>query len=218
MTVCALIPTFMPFVKDFFPMIHAQSCLLATHLQFSKRSAMQRAKFPEGWLSIPVLDRGTPGPVYQKQTEPSTRWRIQHLRFLQHHLHHTACFDELFHEIERIYDANFTTVADFLTLWHRFYKKRLGITHPTLFPKTDQPQPFHHFFATTRAKTYCFLNDGPPLNEAFRSILESYSIIPYRLHCPECATPVALDFIFQYGPEAPLLFRDMAYRCTHTHN
>ncbi|RMH61071.1 MAG: hypothetical protein D6677_12570 [Calditrichaeota bacterium] len=214
MIVSALLPVFMPTVDRFLITFLSQRYLWASHLRFSKRGPVQRARVGnDQTLTIPVQHRGRPEPIRDKQLDLHSRWRGQHLRFLKHHLHHSAYFDELFHEIEALYADDDKRLDSFLLAWHAFYRKRLGLDTEWTTP-AENDAPFRTFLEQSRANVYLCHADNPPMPTGFRSLLNTLHIQPRAVHPPVASRLLCLDFIFRHGPEAPLIFREWNERCT----
>ncbi|MDZ7266428.1 MAG: WbqC family protein [candidate division KSB1 bacterium] len=115
--IAAHLPVYLPGAALFHKLARADALLFADHLQYSKRSVINRGriKTPEGarWLTVPVLTRGRGRQAIREvEINRNEAWARRHWRSLQTNYHPAPYFLQFADRFAAIYRREWRRLLD----------------------------------------------------------------------------------------------------------
>ncbi len=219
MSFTATLPAYLPDASYFIQFLPCRFVLIADHVQFQKRSAITRNSIAPGIpaLSVPVQHNGYKKPIYQKEIAFIENWNFKHLKTIHHKFNTAPYFDDYFPEIEQILKNTNNCLTDFLTAFLNFFLKRLKIGSTIVQTSSlnftgKLEDNLIDFAKSNDLHRYYLLQKDADARQIDTSKLNGAHIetcIFPKLKSPQIAEMNILDFLFQYGPEASFIIRDL---------
>jgi hypothetical protein len=219
MSFTTILPEYLPNVEYFSFFLPCKTVLIADHVQYRKRSSITRKIIAKGEvpLRIPVKHCGHEKPIYQKKIAPTENWNLKHIKSIRHSFNTAPYFDEFFPEIEAILMKPGDQLIGFLLTFILFFVKKFKISARI---KQTSELNFHQQlenelirFAGNENLTEYFYNkhhaESGWINTAQLNNAQIKTIEFPSLKSKKITQMNASDFLFQYGPEAPFILRDL---------
>ncbi|KAA3613269.1 MAG: hypothetical protein D8M58_13260 [Calditrichaeota bacterium] len=220
MSFTAVLPVYLPKASYFIPFLTCKTVLFADHVQFRKRSSIIRNRISQNGpvLSIPVKHNGYAKAIYTKEIAQIENWNLKHLKCIYHTFNTAPYFDDYFPEIESILKMPVSSLSDFLLKLTGHFLDRLKInvtikkTSELNFKNNLEDELIKFAKKNEHLSTYYYFQkdvDNGSLNiQSLNDESLSTCVFP-QLITNDISTLSVLELLFQYGPEAAFLIRDL---------
>ncbi len=109
-------PDFMPHLPFFLRLLSCDLFVILDHVQFLRRGwhHRDRIKGPNGikWLTVPVKKTSVDTPINLVKINNSDNFQHKHLKTISHFYRKAQFYNDLFPEIERIYEKRHDFLID----------------------------------------------------------------------------------------------------------
>jgi WbqC-like protein family len=215
----AILPAYLPNVSYLTQFLPCRFVLIADHVQFQKRSSITRNRISENAsiLSVPVIHDGYKKAIFQKEIANIENWNGKHLKTIHHKFNTAPYFDDYFPEIEILLANGSGNLSDFLMRFLIFFAQKLKIG--TQLTATSQinfegtlEDALIRFAKSKNLKTYYYMQHDREagLLDTQKLGVEKINTETFpKLKSESLAKMNILEFLFQYGPEASFMLRDV---------
>lgn len=221
MILTTLRPSYLPTLEFFWKAAQCDVVILTDHLQYTKRSdiSISAPISDQGLkLTIPVQHDKQRLPVYQKKISRSGNWQTKHLRNIYHNFHHHPFFEYYQTELNQLYNEEHSLIhflAGFLIKLFHFFHLEAQVYRASQFVKADDPAQFV-VQSCNKAACTTYMADPLVFEEGWldKDVLHTAGVHVSLFHpLPQAhifqsyKNLSALNFLFQFGPEAGYLIR-----------
>lgn len=135
-------PNFVPWIGYFHKILKSDVFIFLDHVEYSRRSFTNRnrIKGPKGatWLTVPVSVKGKPRIMEVKIN--GAEWKRKHLSTFKAFYGKAEHFEEIYEHLEKIYEQEWTYLADFNKALIREIASMLGMATSFVDSHTLEPR------------------------------------------------------------------------------
>ncbi len=219
MNFTAVLPEYLPNVEYFLSFLPCKTTLIADHVQFRKRSSITRNSILQGFppLSIPIKHNMVAKAIYLKEINFLENWNRKHLKNIQHSFNKAPYFDDFYPEICLLLEKPDIRLTDFLIRFIVYFLRKLKISTDIIQAsdekiKLNLEEGLIEFARKYNFSQYFYKEQHAEMGWINTEILNAANIsttIYAPVKSEEMAQLNILDFLFQFGPEAPFALREL---------